>query len=119
MGIRVPLESQSSLLELFDALDWVVLPPRPLTFTAFEFVRIGMAATVPFPVQYSSYAVPKTFLISPPSSVNLPSPKGSGCHGHSLVAVRVSRPGFLSISFSGCHPRVELASRYVADRAAG
>ena len=49
MGVCVPPESQSSLLELFDALDWVVLPPRPLLFTAVEFVRIGMAATVPLP----------------------------------------------------------------------
>lgn len=49
LGIHVPPESQSSLLELFEALDSVVLPPRPLLFTAFEFVRIGMAATVSLP----------------------------------------------------------------------
>ncbi len=45
----VPLESQSSLLGVFDALDCIVLPPRPLLLTAFEWVRIGMAVSVPLP----------------------------------------------------------------------
>ena len=54
IGNYVPPESQSSLLELFEALDWVVLPPPPLLSTAFECVRIGIAASDPVPRSHTA-----------------------------------------------------------------